>query len=337
MGSPVSPIVANIYMEMFEDLALQRTQVPRIWKRYVDDTFCVMEEQNTSVFLDHLNSLRPTILFTMELEKDGSLPFLDTLLTRRTDGGLDVSVYRKPTHTDRYLHYSSHHPSYVKRSVASSLFHRARTIASGENVGREERHLDLVLRNNGYPDHVISSATRPSKVNHDPEETPKHTICLPYVSGLSEELRRVCRKFDIRTVFKTTATLRQHLTRVKDRDPMLSLAGVVYKIPCSCGKEYIGETKRMLETRLKEHKAATRRGEIEKSAVAEHAWKEDHPPLWDEVEILAHANRVDTLRIKEAFCLTVADEEKSLNRDKGLATSDCWRPLLRHWHNCGSF
>ena len=58
MGSPVSPIVANIYMEMFEDLALQRTQVPRIWKRYVDDTFCVMEEQNTSVFLDHLNSLR---------------------------------------------------------------------------------------------------------------------------------------------------------------------------------------------------------------------------------------------------------------------------------------
>ena len=118
---------------------------------------------------------------------------------------------------------------------------------------------------------------------------------------------------------------------------MLSLAGVVYKIPCSCGKEYIGETKRMLETRLKEHKAATRRGETEKSAVAEHAWKEDHPPLWDEVEILAHANRVDTLRIKEAFCLTVADEEKSLNRDKGLATSDCWRPLLRHWHNCGSF
>ena len=58
MGSPVSPIVANIYMKMFEDLALQRTQVPRIWKRYVDDTFCVMEEQNTSVFLDHLNSLR---------------------------------------------------------------------------------------------------------------------------------------------------------------------------------------------------------------------------------------------------------------------------------------
>ena len=85
MGFPVSPVVANylnIYMEMFEDLALRTTLAPRIWKRYVDDTFCVMEKRHTQAFLDHLNSVRSTIKFTMELENDGSLPFLDTLLTR---------------------------------------------------------------------------------------------------------------------------------------------------------------------------------------------------------------------------------------------------------------
>ena len=101
----------------------------------------------------------------------------------------------------------------------------------------------------------------------------QHTICLPYmyVSGLSEDVRRVCRKFDIRTVFSIISTLRQQLTRVKDVDPPLRKAGVVYKVPCSCGKQYIGETKRALRTRKKEHQSATRRGETEKSTIAKHA------------------------------------------------------------------
>ena len=78
--SPVSPVVANIYMEMFEELVLKTTPAPRIWKRYADDTFCVMEKEDTQTFLDHLNSLCPTIQFIMELEENGCLPFLDTLL-----------------------------------------------------------------------------------------------------------------------------------------------------------------------------------------------------------------------------------------------------------------
>jgi hypothetical protein len=48
--------------------------------------------------LNHLNDVRPTIKFTMELEKDGSLPFLDAKLTRREDGTLDVTVFRKQLH-----------------------------------------------------------------------------------------------------------------------------------------------------------------------------------------------------------------------------------------------
>ena len=52
--------------------------VPRIWKRYVDDTFCVMERQHVDMFFEHINSIRPSIQFTMDLEGEGSLPFLDT-------------------------------------------------------------------------------------------------------------------------------------------------------------------------------------------------------------------------------------------------------------------
>ena len=79
-------------METFEGLAFTTNLALKISKRYVDDTFCVIEEVNTGPSIDHLSSLRPTIQFTMELEKDGSVPFLDTLLTRREDGSIDIEV-----------------------------------------------------------------------------------------------------------------------------------------------------------------------------------------------------------------------------------------------------
>ena len=116
----------------------------------------------------------------------------------------------------------------------------------------------MVLRTNGYPEHVIQAAAKPRKKKTTPKEQPKYTICLPYIAGVGEDLSRVCRKFDIRTVFTTMCTLRQQLTIVKDTDPILKKSNVVYSIPYSCGLKYIGETKRSLETRLKEHQAVTR-------------------------------------------------------------------------------
>ena len=101
MGSPVSAVVANLYMEFFEELALTSAPAkPRLWMRYVDDTCCTVKKGTVKGLLDHLNSVRPSIRFTVEVEKDDGLPFLDTLLQRREDGSLDVTVYKKPTHTD---------------------------------------------------------------------------------------------------------------------------------------------------------------------------------------------------------------------------------------------
>ena len=85
---------------------------------------------------------------------------------------------------------------------------------------------------------------------------------------------------------RTPSTFRQELSRIKDRDPALKTFRVVYEIPCSCGKKYRGETKRVLETQLKEHQAATRRGETKKSAIAEHAWsRHEHTPCTQECAI----------------------------------------------------
>ena len=140
MGSPVSAVVANLYMEYFEDLALSQAPddcVPRIWKRYVDDTFCILKKDAVQEHLSHLNSLRPTIRFSIEVERDGSLPFLDTLLQRKEDGSLGVTVYRKHTHTDHYLDFQSYHPHHVKRGLVRCLYNRPRTTPTRRTISRK--------------------------------------------------------------------------------------------------------------------------------------------------------------------------------------------------------
>ena len=86
MGSLVSPVVANIYMEYVEEAAIATSPSPvRFWRRYIDDTFCFLQESSVKVVLNHLNSISPSINFTVEQEADNRLPFLDALVSRNED------------------------------------------------------------------------------------------------------------------------------------------------------------------------------------------------------------------------------------------------------------
>ena len=111
MGSSVSPIIANLYMEYLEQKAFSTApQPPRFWCRFVDDTFVIHKEVNKQDFLQHINSVDPAIRFKVEDNKeDGTIPFLDTIVKPEADASLSITVYRKPTHTDQHLQWDSHH------------------------------------------------------------------------------------------------------------------------------------------------------------------------------------------------------------------------------------
>ena len=162
MGFPVSAVVDNLYTEFFEELALEMALTrPRLWKRYVDDTFSILRKGSTEELLHHLNGVRPTIKFTLEQEEHGKIPFLSTLL-RKEDGSLDVSVYKKPTHMERYLNFKSHHPTDVKGGVVRCFHNMARGITSAQdNLLKEVDHLARVLKQNAYPANFICNASAP--------------------------------------------------------------------------------------------------------------------------------------------------------------------------------
>ena len=152
MGSPVSPIVANIYMVAFENRAISTAlHHPRMW-RNVDDTF-VIQHQSHKEFLRHINTLDPSIKFTVEKPKDdGSIPFLDTIITPETDGTFTIGIYRKPTHTDLYLPCDRNHNLASKYSVVNTLTHRSHTICSTPKLLENElKHLEQVPGQCKYP------------------------------------------------------------------------------------------------------------------------------------------------------------------------------------------
>ena len=123
----------------------------------MDDSFCIIGKSDVSAFHDTLNSIDTNISFTIETECNGKISFLDTLVSRR-NGVIVVDVYRKPTHTDRYLDFNSHHDRQHKVSTASTLLHRALNLPNS-SVGkkRELNYVYAALESNGYPSRLIKN------------------------------------------------------------------------------------------------------------------------------------------------------------------------------------
>ena len=110
---------------------------PKVREQFFDDNYSILKCTHLENFFHHINNLHQNIKFTMEEESNGKLAFLDTLL-KRNNGEISVLVYRKPTHTNQYLHYSSHPQKSCRESVVSSLFNRANSNITNKDVLHKE-------------------------------------------------------------------------------------------------------------------------------------------------------------------------------------------------------
>ncbi|KFD62316.1 hypothetical protein M514_08664 [Trichuris suis] len=196
-----SPVLAELFMEHLEETAFEGTDnpwAPRLFKRYVDDIFAIVKKGQEEALLEHLNSIFPgQIAFTIEKELDNKVPFLDVLVHRR-GVCLRTTVHRKPTHSDRYLHFSSHHPISVKRGVVTGMVDRAVIICDPEFLNSELHHIATALQKNGYSHNFVTSTiTRRLHVPRDrlnDEVSSNPVITIPYYCGLGEHLQRLGRQ-----------------------------------------------------------------------------------------------------------------------------------------------
>ena len=141
----------------------------------------------------------------MKKEQDNRLFLLDVLIIY-TEQGFRSSVYQKPTFTEQYLNFNSHHPYNAKKRIVHCAQHWAKAINSDSDAYQEGMKSFRDNLHHNYPESITSA---PRNLDERTENnTPKLiAVCLHYVKGLAEKIQKICCLYDIRTVFKSDMTL----------------------------------------------------------------------------------------------------------------------------------
>ena len=329
MGSPLSPVLANLFMEDLEARAIGTAKhKPKLWLRYVDDTFVIWNHGRDKLqeFLKHLNGIHPKIQFTMETEEDDQLPFLDVLVKKHTDGTLGHTVYRKKTHTNRYLNAASHHHPAQLQSVIKTLTTRSQRLADDEHKKEEMGQLKKALTQNGFTSNNIRRALRPRKQKSEEETKPIATAHLPYVKGTTDKIGNILKKSNIKTVFTTDKKISATLPNPKTKIPLEGQG--VYEIPCrDCSQSYIGQTNRRINVRRDEHANAVAKDE-RTSSLAQHVKATGHTIEFEKTKILANIEQKTKRIIREA--IEIEKRPRNLNtRDDTQRLPAAWKPNIK--------
>lgn len=336
MGSPLGPTLANIFLCHHERkwlLDCPSDFRPLCFLRYVDDIFVLFKSaDHVDGFHQFINSRHPRMNFTVEVEQENCLPFLDVNVTR-LGSNFVTSVFRKPTFSGVYTHYDSFIPEVYKHNLLSTLLFRSHTICSDwKAIHGEISFLKVTLEKNAYPGHIVERMVRkflnkvctsspPTKTVTDRE---RFDICLPFLGLASvrvkKNITKLFRNFlphcDINFVFKSSSRLSSHFS-FKDKLPGYLVAGVIYKYTCSrCKSTYVGKTKRHIRKRFSEHQGRSPlTGKLVKgqcsTTVRDHMLHCDTVVEFSDFLLLGHESNNLLLKMKES--IFIRKERPSLN------------------------
>ena len=158
MGSPLGPLMANVFMCHLEDKLARDGMVPSLYKRYVDDTLARMPNTDAAAdFLATLNGLHPSLKFIMELPSENTIPFIGIQIIKNGTE-LETRVYRKPTNTGLLLHFQSHVDKRYKTGLLKTMLHRAHALSSTTEAFNEEcAKLPSIFSRLDYPIGLVNS------------------------------------------------------------------------------------------------------------------------------------------------------------------------------------
>lgn len=288
MGSPLSSILSEIYLNKFENENIfsdKNKQASKIlfYRRYVDDTFLIYNgnTRQLHLFSNYLNSLSENIKFTLETENNSAINFLDLTLFKE-NSNLKYKIYRKPTTTDHTIHASSNHPQSHKMAAYNSFVNRLLKVPmSPEAYNNEYLILKYIAIQNGYPSSIIDTIInkqnrKNNSIVDSTDSNKKNFVSIEFGDNLHYTIKNELRKHNIILSNKTSNRLERHLNN-KSRPANDDLNGTgVYKLTCNdCPKQYIGQSGRSFRTRFREHLPKPKL-RTQRSKFAEHLALENH-------------------------------------------------------------
>lgn len=331
MGNPLSPLIAEVFMSSFETDLKARGLLPRIWLRYVDDVFAVVKTTEIENVLTTINSQFESINFTYETETNNTLPFLDLMITRKNHR-IEFSIYRKPTTTNRYITSDSFCPVQHKLAAFHSMIHRlCKLPLSITNFSNEYKHLKEIATVNGYNESIVDKLiikhTRKIKKSNlstlftqnrrlDENNNNTERASMTFFPSITDKLTAKFKKKNIECVFSNNGKIKNMLGTTKDKTKTNEKSGI-YEVKCgNCEAKYIGQTKRSIKVRFKEHSSHIKYNRPEKSSVATHALTTNHFDLKsDNVKLLKHVTNHRRLDAYESIYIHI--NENLMNSDDG--------------------
>ena len=153
---------------------------------------------------------------------------------------------------------------------------------------------------------------------------------LPWIPRISPRIRKILRKYGVKTVFTSGRSLSDILCNHKSELPKNSHPGV-YRLQCQCNAHYIGETKKRVHTRIMEHEKNVFKGQWKQSGATEHAKKCPHQFEWNDASTLAIEPNYRRRKVRESLEIRRAQRSQLsvVNRDQGtMIRTDIWDVLM---------
>jgi hypothetical protein len=337
MGNPLSCFISNAFIGHLETSLRRNNKLPKIWFRYVDDVFAVTKHTEIEQVLNTLNSQYDTIKFTKELENEKTLSFLDLAITRKNNG-IDINIYRKPTNTKRFITNDSHTSRNIKHAAFNSMVYRlCRFPLSIQNYMSELAYIKNIANINGYDERLVTSLVRKhskaiKKQNlttlvADRENIRRVKCC--FEPRITNKLKKYFKKHNMELVFSNNNKLQNIICNTKDKIPNLQKSGI-YQIDCGdCERTYIGQTKRTIHTRFKEHIAHIKYNRPTKSAIAAHTLQKGHLNIGvNNLSLLKAVNDKNQLDAWESLYINKY-KAKTLNIDEEPIISTLFKTICR--------
>ena len=267
MGSPLGPLLANVFMCSIEGSLKSQGKLPEVYRRYVEDTLVRMPDLAAATqFLDTLNHAHSAVSFTMEVEKNGMLPFLRVQLLNRHH-----VLKQRFTLSRQTQGYSCTIIAMWTAATSMACSSLCLIVRTGyHHLGRifqKSERLREVFRKLRYPNHLIDSVINRFITSRVAVDQPKqHTddamgIVIPYKDqdaavSVKRQLRDLSSKVQktIQPVF-TSRKLKQDLSLREPKPNIVTQQCVVYLFKCEmCDAGYVGYTKGYLHTRVEGHR-----------------------------------------------------------------------------------
>ena len=347
MGSPLGPVLANIFMVALEEgLIPGLHEIMPVWLRYVDDTFTLIKKNKIDTVLNALNAFHDSIKITYEKERMNEIAFLDVKVKRYDNSPLlKTDIYRKKTDSSIYINWNSFAPNTWKVGTLRGLLKRAHKVCTEKQwTDKEIAYLKHVFIDvNQYPRKVVDKVVRevreslvvqqnqqdevvistPPETRGNATEYVKLCTVLPYRGKTGEsvinDLKECFKRFvpsEVQTQFSYTGRKLSSIFSVKDKVREIHRSNLVYHYKsdrnpkCKRKVDYVGETRVRLGQRTYEHFVQDK-----KSAIRQHCKKCRHGGKSSDFKIIGTGYR-STVHRKLAEALYIRDLKPTLNKQR---------------------